>query len=202
MNSRDKVASDLEKLVSDGERALAIVFQRSAPRLQRMIESRLDDRLRTRVDADDVLQDAYVEAASRLDDYLANPDAPPSVWIRFLVNQQIAQAYRWYSRRKRDASRELNEQIGPSDFSILDQLIDSDTSPSLVVARIELQSMLRSIVVELDGIDREIVCLRHFEELSNTEAAAELSITPAAASKRYLRALTRLREIMGGTDRL
>jgi RNA polymerase sigma-70 factor (ECF subfamily) len=70
------------------------------------------------------------------------------------------------------------------------------TSPSQAAIRHELQARLHAALDEMNPLDREILALRHFEELSNNEVARVLEITPEAASKRYLRALRRLREIL------
>lgn len=196
--NRDVGRSDVDVLIADRDVALAHFFQVHRPRLRKMIELRLHPRLASRVDPEDVMQEAFVDAATRLDEYVADPSVPLFIWIRFLVNQQIAQVHRWHYRKKRNAGREVQDASPPtrnSGISFLNQLIGSDTSPSLVACRNELQTTLGELVDKLESTDREILFLRHFEELTNQEAATELAITTAAASKRYVRAIERLRSV-------
>ena len=54
----------------------------------------------------------------------------------------------------------------------------------------------------MDPIDREVLVLRHFEELTNAEAARVLGLEKTAASNRYIRALKRLKEILAGSPGL
>lgn len=183
------------------EDSLAKAFDEHKHRLRKMIAFRLDPRFAARVDPDDVLQDAYVQAAARLSEYTSDPRVPLFTWIRFLVNQQIAGVHRWHSRGKRNARLDIvdgqsrSRISGLSSHSVLSRITGRDSTPSLVASRHELQTTLRELVESLDESDREILCLRHFEELTNSESATELAITQAAASKRYIRALERLREI-------
>ena len=193
-------SSEAERIRIDGEQALAHYFESYEPRLRKMIAIRLSPRISSRVDPDDILQDTYVEAAKRLGDYLADPSVPLFVWIRFLVGQRVLAAHRFHLQQKRNAVREAYQSTTQPEIQrlwLLNQIVGSDTTPSLVVARQEMQTSLRKLIDSLDPTDREILCLRHLEELSNEETAAELSITPAAASKRYTRALVKLRNTAG-----
>lgn len=179
------------------EVTLARTFQENEPRLRKMILFRLDPRLAARVDPDDVLQDAYLQAASRLSEFTADRSVPLFTWIRFLVSQQIAGIHRWHSRGKRNARLDVSERRygSTASDSLLNHIVGRDSTPSQVASRNELLLTMHQLVDSLDSIDGEILSLRHFEELSNTEAAAELAISTAAASKRYVRALERLRQL-------
>lgn len=191
----------LARLQADREHALAEAFVHCRPRLRKMVDRRLDQRLARRVDASDVLQEGYVEAAQRLGDYLSNPSMPFFLWLRFLVKQRIYEVHRrHFGAAKRDPRREEHRPApnhAASDSSALAvEFSACMTSPSQAVARAELQLQLQQMIEGLDPLDREILALRHFEELSNNEAATELDISKSAASKRYVRALERLKSVM------
>ena len=195
-------ADDLESRVRSGdERTLSEHFERQRPRLVRMIELRLDLSLQARLDPADVVQEAWLEIARRFPDWRANDSLPFSVWLRLVTGQTLAKAHRRHlAAHLRDALREVpgaasRPSVSASSFA--DAFVASATSPTQAVQREELRSRVLAALQELDEVDREIVVLRHFEGLSNEEAAAELAIEPAAASKRFTRALLRLRPALG-----
>ncbi|MBI4612423.1 MAG: sigma-70 family RNA polymerase sigma factor [Planctomycetes bacterium] len=195
----------VERLRREGEEGLAAIFQEHRPRLLRMVEARMDPRLRGRVDASDIVQEAYQDASRRLPEFLSRPDMRLFLWLRLLVGQRLFAAYRWHVQaQKRDARREVDcapaARPEASSASLSFLLAADVTSPSDAAARLETRERLRQRLEELDPLDREILSLRHFEDLSNDEAAAELGISKAAASKRYVRALERLREILGPSE--
>jgi RNA polymerase sigma-70 factor, ECF subfamily len=190
----------LEALARDGdESALAESFRAYHTRLVRMIELRLDAALRSRLDPADVVQEAWLEVVHRFDEWRPQP-MPLLAWLRFLTSQSLAQAQRRHlGTTKRDAQRESpldDERPSVSSASAADAFVASATSPTQAAARSELRARVLTALEELEPIDREIVALRHFEGLSNDEAAIELGIESAAASKRFLRALARLRPLL------
>jgi len=175
------------------------LMDRHRERLRRIVTYRLDDRIQSRVDASDVIQDAFLDASKRLDDYLAEPDVPFSVWMRSLVLQRVALAHRDHlGRAKRTAARETGTTVETFDSShaIARAILDRRPSPSEQVRTKDLGEQLRHQLDALDPLDREILMLRHFEHLSNAEAAVVLAIEPATASQRYGRALRRLKTIL------
>ena len=177
-------------------------LSRNRDRLVRMIAVRMDRRLRGRLDASDVLQDAYTEANSRLDEYLKNPTMPPHLWLRFLVGQRLMLAARQHlGVAARDVQRE-QAWPGSTADGLAAHLMDRATGPDEKAAKQELFAYLRDSLAGMDDTDREVLTLRHFEQLSNVEAAAVLEIEPAAASKRYVRALARLHEILSSRPEL
>jgi RNA polymerase sigma-70 factor (ECF subfamily) len=190
----------VERLRSGGSKALAEMYQQHRGRLRRMVELRIDPRLMKRIDADDVLQEGFVDISKRLDDYLADPSMPVFVWMRFLVAQQLAAVQRWhFQRQKRDPRRE--EPVVPAkptmdSGEMAREFSGSLTSPSQAAQRNELTERMRELLDTMEVADREILVLRHFEELTNAEAAAELGLTPGAASKRYIRALSKLKGVV------
>ena len=200
-STKELDAKDLRELQLGGEKALARVLERHRNQLARMIEFRLDRRLLTRLDVDDVLQEAYLVQARRLDDYLQNPAVPVFVWLRTMTQQVIVDMQRRHLRaKKRDARLDvpLNRRAGAgsASVSIAARLAASLTSPSKAAVRADMRAHLQAALDEMEPIDGEVLALRHFEELSNNEVALILGLSAAAASNRYTRALKRLGQIM------
>ncbi len=197
-------ADELCQLRSGREQAVAELFGRNREKLQRMIAFRLDSRIAGKVDGDDILQDAYLEAVRRIQDYLDQPSVPFFVWLRQITTQVLIDTHRRYlDAQMRDVKREVAlDRGGTSDTSssgLIAQLADSLTTPSQRAVREETICELRRALDQLEEIDREVLVLRHLEELSNNEVAQVLGIDKYAASKRYLRALERLRGVMSLT---
>jgi len=166
------------------------------PRLQRMLALRLDPRLRSRVDPEDVLQEAFAEVVGRFDDYRAARPMPFFVWVRFLTAQRLAKVHRRHlGAARRDAGREVGRRAGPaaSSESLALAMGAEGPSPSTAVARLELYDRVRAAIDGLAAEDREVVALRFFERLSNEETAAVLGLSASGVSKRLASALLRLR---------
>jgi len=190
----------VQALRREGQRALAAYFQQLRARLAKIVAFRLDRRLGGRVSESDVLQEAYVRAAKRLDHYLEQDGLPLFVWLRMEVQQQLIDVHRAHLvTEKRDVRREVS-MFGFADPSgtsraMAYELSGQMTSPSQLLQRAEQLAWLEASLNQMNELDREVIALRHFEELNNEETAQILQISPAAASKRYLRALKRLKEI-------
>jgi RNA polymerase sigma-70 factor (ECF subfamily) len=192
----------LDRLRRGDHHALAIAFSRYQARLRRMVELRLDRRLQGRVSPSDVLQEAYIDALKRLPHLRADPDVPLFVWLRTVTVQRLIEVHRQHLGAKaRDAGREvplaLAAGVGPGSERMAAALVDL-TSPSEEAERAETIDKVHEALNGLDAIDREVLALRHLEELNNSEVAALLGIRPAAASKRHLRALERFRSALKG----
>src|SRR6516164_8545910 len=193
---------DLIGRIEGGEAgALGELFGRHRERLRRMVRLRLDRRLQGRIDPEDVLQEAFVDAARRLAEYAADPKMPPFLWIRFLTMQRLQTLHRLHlAVKSREAEREVslyNGSLPMADSrSLAAQLLGRLTSPSRAAIRAEIQIKIQDPLNAMDPVDREVLALRHFEELNNGETAAVLGIHKAAASNRYVRALRRLKEIL------
>jgi RNA polymerase sigma-70 factor (ECF subfamily) len=199
-NSTDTVRL-IERARAGDRDALNAIFTRHRDRLRRMVALRLDWRLQARIDASDVIQDAYVEVATRLEEYLRNPALPLFLWLRLVVGERLSKLHRQHlGAQMRDAGREVSlfrEALpAASSAALAAQLLGKHTSPSQAAVRAERVLRLQEALNTLDPIDREVLSLRHFEELSRSEAAQVLGIEEAAAAKRYIRALKRLREIL------
>ncbi|MDA1013464.1 MAG: sigma-70 family RNA polymerase sigma factor [Planctomycetota bacterium] len=190
----------LEKLRQGGTDALAEFYSEYHDRLWRMVHFRLDRRLRGRVDADDILQEAYLDAVDRIHHHIENQQTSLFVWLRMVVCQTMVNVHRRHiGTGMRDANREVSIGHGPNQqatsICIAAQLVGSLTSPSHVASRDEMAGQLESALEGMSEIDREVLALRHFEELGNNEVAEVLGIQPKAASVRYFRALKRLKAI-------
>jgi RNA polymerase sigma-70 factor (ECF subfamily) len=201
----DAGSTDSEDLLgrakAGDDRALADLFARHRVRLERMIRLRLDRRLHSRLDPADVLQDAYLDVARRFAEYAANPAVPFFLWLRNLVGQRLIDLHRKHlGTRMRSADNEVSLQHRAlpqvSSESLALQLLGSLTSPTRAVVRAEMRLRLQEALNSMEEIDREVVVLRHFEDLSNTEIAEVLKIRPSAASKRYIRAIQRLKVVL------
>jgi len=171
-----------------------------------LVELRMDRALQWRVDASDVVQEVLVEANRRLRDYLAEPSPMPfHLWLRHMAQDRLIDAHRRHrvaQRRSIDREQPLAAQggIDHSTIELAGQLRDPQLTPSAAATWQETLRRFQEAVERLDDIDREIILMRHFEKLSNQEAAQVLGLTSAAASMRYLRAVRRLRALLGGEE--
>jgi RNA polymerase sigma-70 factor, ECF subfamily len=191
----------LDRAAQGDERALSRLFERYRSRLKKMVRLRLNRRLQGRVDDSDVLQDAYLELTRRLQEYLANPHAPFFLWLRRVTGYKLLEIHGTYlGTQMRDAGREVSLHRGAlptaDSISLAAQLLGRLTSPSQASVKAEMRIQLQEALNSLDPLYREILALRHFEQLSNAEAAQELELEPSAASKSYIRALARLQKIL------
>jgi RNA polymerase sigma-70 factor, ECF subfamily len=203
MNDENERNDDdlLLRLEGGDERALTELFTRHRERLRRMVRLRLDRRLQRRIDSSDVLQDAYLEVARRSREYLAQPAVPPFLWLRLLTGQALQALHRHHLKvDMRDANQEvsLRRQATPqaNSASLAEMLLGRLTSPTRAARRAEMQLKLQEVLNAMEPMDREVLALRHFEELSNGEAALVLGLSKTAASNRYIRALGRLKEML------
>ena len=183
---------------------LGRIWERNADRLLRVVRLRMDRRLQGRIDPADVLQEAFLDVQARLQEYLQQPDMPVFLWLRFLTGQRLQLIHRHHlGAQMRDAGREVSLHRGAmpqaTSVSLAAQLLGRFTSVTQAVQRAEMQFILQDAINALDPIDREILALRHFEELSNEETAQVLGIKASAASSRHVRAVKRLRDVLRNT---
>lgn len=185
----------------ESQESLAALFSQHRERLWRMVNFRMDRRLHGRVDPDDVLQEAYLAALQRLGHYRDESSASPLVWLRLIVMQTLTDVHRHHlGAQMRDADREVsmrgwhNPQTTSASLAAL--LMGRFTSPSQAAARAEMFDQAEQAIAAMDPLDQEVLALRHFEELTNSEVAEVLGIQQKAASIRYVRALKRLKAVM------
>jgi len=177
------------------------LLQLHRERLRRMIDSRLDPAISRREDASDIVQNVIFEAHKRLAQYLANPSMPFQLWLRHIAQDHIIDAHRRHRQaQRRSLDREQYLSSGPmSDQSSMDlaaQLFDRQPTPASEAMRHELRNNLISAINSLNSDDREVILMRHVEQMSNQEVASTQGVTEAAASMRYLRAIRRLKETL------
>lgn len=188
--------------VAAGDRAeLGGLFDRHRGRLRRMLALRLDQRLQGRVDPSDVIQETYLEATQRLPEYLHQPAMPFFLWLRFLAGQRLLIVHRRHlGAEMRAAGREVSLFRGAmpeaSSAALAAHLLGRECRPSEIAVRAEIKLRLQDALNQMDPLDREVLALRHFEHLSNAETARTLQLQEAAASKRYIRALKKLKDIL------
>lgn len=178
------------------------LFERHRLSLRKLIQMRLDRQVARRVDASDIVQDVMLEANARLREYIADPKLPFHLWLRHLAQDRIIDMHRRHrgaQRRSLDREQSLAApQFGDqSSFDLASQLAASELTPAAAAIRKELQSRFLLAIEQLDDDDREILLMRHFEQLGNSEVAAALGMSTAAAGMRHLRALRKLRAILG-----
>jgi RNA polymerase sigma-70 factor (ECF subfamily) len=191
----------LERAGQGDAQALGELFARHRDRLRRMVQLRLDRRLQGRINPSDVLQETYLEVSRCLAEYLRNPQLPFFLWLRLLTRKKLQSLHRHHLRTQaRDAGREVSLHHGAlpqaSSVSLAAQLLGRYTTPSQAAVRAELQIRVQEALNAMEPIDREVLALRHFEQLSNAETAQVLGLSEAAASNRFVRALKRLKKIL------
>jgi RNA polymerase sigma-70 factor (ECF subfamily) len=203
MNHSPADSSETETLVSraaEGDsKALAELMGRYTDRLKRMVQLRMDHRLQGRTGASDIVQEALIEAARRLSDYQRNPPMGFFLWLRSLTAERLLNAHRAHvGTQKRDVSREVSlyRRAMPAahSVSLARQLLGQFTSPTQAIVRAETQLLVQEVLNRMDPVDREILVLKYFEQLSTSEVASELEIKRSTAGKRYIAALKRLKQ--------
>jgi RNA polymerase sigma-70 factor, ECF subfamily len=201
----DKTPGDatdpIDRLRGGDRAALATLFNGYRDRLRRMVELRLDPRLRGRLDASDVVQEAFLDVDRDLDAYLADPKLPPLLWLRVHVGRRLTTLHRQHLGTKmRAAGLEISLYQGAlpeaSSAALASMLLGRHTSPTQAAQRAERMLRVQEALASLDPMDREVLALRHFEQLGRAEAAQVLGITQEAGAKRYFRALKRLKDVL------
>jgi len=181
-------------------KAVEVLMQRHRDSLHKMVECRLNQGVVRRVDASDIVQDALLTASRRLADYLENPSIPFHAWLRQLARDRLADVYRRELADKRDVARE--QHTAPNERSSLDPLAqarDVQLTPAATLLRKEFAERFHHAVEQLDDGAKEVILMRHAEQLSNSQVSELLGLSEAAAGMRYLRALRHLRLLLGDT---
>ena len=197
------VTQNLLASAGTGDRAAVNrLLERHRASLRKMVQLRLDRRIARRVDASDVVQDVLLEANTRLQDYLADPRLPFHLWLRQLAKDRMIDVYRRHrgaQRRSLDREQSLvvPQFADQSGLDLMGQLADHELTPAAASIRKELEARFVLALDQLEEEDREIVLMRHFEQLGNSEVAEALGLSAAAAGMRHLRALRKLRAILG-----
>ena len=197
MGGMDDNASTTSNFSSVNAEELESWISQYRDSLRLMLELRMDVRLRTRIDASDVLQETFLEAVRRVDEFPGS-GMKPRIWLRFLAQQQLLIAWRRHALTKsRNFRRETNvDRLSISGEALLNLILQSGTTPSQLLMKEEAAVELRNALEQLDEMDREVLTMRHYEQLSLDETAHALGISAAAASKRYYRAVKRIAALM------
>ena len=182
----------------DGDQtAWNALLQRHRSAVQRLVNMRLDNRIRQRVGVSDVVQDVMIEANRRIDRYLQDPGIDFHLWLRQIAKDRIIDAHRRHrATAKRSVDREqrlVQGGVNQSTINLGNQLRDNDLTPAAQATRREMANRMEDALMKLNDLDRDIIIMRHYEQLSNDEVSKTLNLKPAAASMRYLRALRKLR---------
>ena len=201
MSNKSECGTDIaRRLKNADESALCELYDQYRERLKRIVTLRLDSRIRSRTDASDVLQESFIDLAKKLPDF-ASKGLSPFVWMRLVVNERVMDLHRKHLYAdKRDVRREVGLRMrrvhDATSFSLAKALLGDETSVTEKVAREERHQVLMEKLQELSENDREVILLRTFEQLSNDEAAEVLGMNKYATSKRYIRALKKLKELL------
>jgi RNA polymerase sigma-70 factor (ECF subfamily) len=192
----------LDRVRQGDQAAVEKLLDQHREPVRRMIDLRLDPAIGQRVDASDVVQEVLLEASRRLQKFLEKPDMPFHLWLRHIAKDHIIDAHRRHHQaQKRGVDRERPlVPAGLADKSSIElagQFIDQELTPASAAIRHEMERRLHQAIADLDEDDRDIILMRHFEQMGNQEVAADLGLTEAAASMRYLRAVRRLRDLLG-----
>ncbi len=197
---------DLLNEVGNGDQsAVNRLLDRHREAVRRMVQMRLDHAVARRVDASDVVQDVMLEASQRLTEYIRNPSMPFHLWLRQLAKDRMIDMHRRHrGAQRRSVDREQNMSSFNSDdqsaADLVSLLRDAELTPAASALRKEMEERFVLALDKLDESEREIVIMRHFEHLGNGEVAEALGLSAPAAGMRYLRAIRRLRELLGTDD--
>ncbi len=191
----------LQQAAEGDKESWGALLTRHRERLRRMVAFRLDPRLQGRLDPSDVIQDVYLEAAQHLAADLPQPALPFFLWLRGIAGNKLRELHRHHlGTQMRDAGREVSLYRGTlpqtTSAALAAQLLGHATRPSQAAIRAEIKIRLQETLNSMDPLDREVLALRHFEQLSPAETAQVLGIKEKAAGMRYVRALKRLKEIL------
>jgi len=198
--NQDETIELLDGAQKGDRAAVDRLLDRHRDSLHRMVECRLNQGVARRVDASDIVQEALLTASRRLADYLQNPGMPFHGWLRQLARDRLADVYRRELADKRNIARE--QPGAPTERSSLNPLAnisDDQLTPATTLLRKEFAQRFQQAVDQLDDDAREIVLMRHAEQLTNSQAAEILGLSEPAAGMRYLRALRQLKSILGET---
>lgn len=191
---------ELLDLARDGDDGAAgRLLERHRESLRRMADMRLDAKIRQRVDASDIVQEALIEVNRRLPTYLENPVMPFHLWVRQIMTDRLIDAHRRHRvSKKRTVDLEqapvVAANLDHSTIQFGNQVTDGELTPAAAAIQNEMQRKFEAAIEDMDDQDQEIIVMRHFENLTNQEVAQVLGLSEPAASMRYLRAMRRLRK--------
>lgn len=177
------------------------LLERHRNAIRKMVQMRMDKAVAGRVDASDIVQDVMLDASQRLSEFIQKSPMPFHLWLRQLAKDRLIDAHRKHrgaQRRSVDKEQRLNVQYADqSSLNLAAQLQDYELTPAAATLRKELEQRFLQALDQLEDDDREIIIMRHQEHLSNSDVALALDLSAAAAGMRYLRAIRKLRDVLG-----
>lgn len=195
----DPITAELIDRARGGDRsAVGQLLDRHRERLRQMVAVRMDERLAARIDPSDVVQEALMVASRRLTNYANQPGIAFYPWLRQIAWNCLVDLHRRHLLAgRRSVNREQHLGISETSVALLaDQLLGGGTSPLGHLLLKELRTRIRAVLGQLSAEDREILLLRHLEQLTMAECAAVIRTSETAATQRHLRALKRLRRLL------
>jgi RNA polymerase sigma-70 factor (ECF subfamily) len=194
MSQPDEVDALLDQVRSGDQNSVGLLFEQFRPKLRRLVSIRMDGRLKSRLSESDALQEIFIDVSQQIQRYIQNPGVSIYVWMRGIAAQRLQKLHRDHlAAQRRSVTREhhLPEQ---SSLLLGRQMIAGETGPSQKLAQKELRKLVQQTIDSLKEEDREIILLREFEDLPNSEVAELLGLSESAATMRHGRALHRLKE--------
>lgn len=194
----DRLEERVLQMLKDGNRqVIGELFEIHRARLLRVVHLRLNPRLRQRVEPADVMQETFLIASNRIDEFLRQDRFSFFVWLRFLAIQKVVDCHREHvGTLKRSIAREVTIEHPSSAQLLANNLLAKPSTPCEKAMRVELRDRLTQVLEEIPDLDRDILVLRHFEQLTNQEVAETLKMNPSTVSTRHVRALGKLRGLL------
>lgn len=204
---RDSQDSDTDRLLASAQAgdqsAINGLLARHRDSLKRMVAARMDPRLAGRLDPSDVVQDVLVIASQRLPDYLLKRPLPFYPWLRQIGRNHLVDLQREHIRSgKRSVLREQPDLSDQSVMQLADRFEAGSVGPSTRLMQQEQIARIRSALSKLSEGHREVLILRHLEQLSTKQTAQVLGTSEAAIKMRQLRAMQNLRSMLEDQEQL
>jgi len=177
-----------------GEAILSGAFERLRPQLLAMVERRIGRKVATRVDPEGVVQDAFIRARPRWQALSPKP-ADLDAWVYSQVLDRLIELVRGALGPHHDVARNVPWPDG-SAAPMAEHMIDSQTGPTTALSRADRCEVVRATLEKLDPVDREILALRYFDGLNFAQIGAILGLSQNAVTKRGLRAMVELRDLI------
>lgn len=180
--------------------ASAALLEIHRERLRRMVAWRMDPRVSARVDPSDVVQETLIEASQKMPEYLRERPVPFYPWLRRMAWQRLVKLHEFHMHTaKRTVTREVHRVMSLPDHSsqlLVNQLVDSQITPSQSLMKDELVRRLHTLLGQLPPRDFEVLAMHYIEQMSRADIAAALEISVSAVNMRHMRAIVRIRTLM------
>lgn len=162
----------------------------------------LERRLQSKVDASDLVQQTLMDAHRDFEQFAGQTEQEWLAWLRKILSHNMGDAYRHYGATKRQAQREVPLKGGSagtshSQSSVGINPIAPDDTPSQIILHQEQELAVAEAIAQLPDDYREVVFLRNVQRLPFDQVAARMERSRPAAQMLWMRALQRLREILG-----